>query len=186
MPSDDRPTDTPRTIDYEAVGPQPPFRRRTARILLVDTEDRLLLFRWIARAGTPEEHAVWLTPGGGVDKGETIPQAAVRELYEETGLVVAEADLGPQIAVTGGYADLGWAKGTFREDYFFLRVEPFTPDTSAFTELERERVVAHRWWPPAELLEPVERVVPFGLVPLLTDLFAGTTLENLVVLPWHH
>jgi 8-oxo-dGTP pyrophosphatase MutT (NUDIX family) len=186
MPSNDHSTHAGRAFDPDTVGPQPPFRRRTARILLADDQDRLLLFRWIARAGTPEEHAVWLTPGGGVDEGETIPQAAVRELFEETGLRIAEADLGPQIAVTGGYADLGWAKGIFREDYFFLRTEPFTLDTGGFTELERDRVADHRWWPLADLAEPAERVVPFGLVALLTELFAGRTPEALVELPWHH
>jgi 8-oxo-dGTP pyrophosphatase MutT (NUDIX family) len=68
----------------------PVVRRRSARVVLLDAQDRVLLFRHedpqLAVA------SIWITPGGGLVKRETYVQAAQRELWEETGLVLP---LGP-------------------------------------------------------------------------------------------
>lgn len=51
------------------------------RILLIDERRVLLVSHWYAPWA-------WTLPGGGVNKGETPEQAAIREAYEETGLTV--------------------------------------------------------------------------------------------------
>lgn len=59
--------------------------------------DRLLMSR---RAHEPE-YGLWGTPSGFVEKGETLEEAAARETFEETGVIVA-----PKLMVLYGVASL--------------------------------------------------------------------------------
>jgi 8-oxo-dGTP pyrophosphatase MutT (NUDIX family) len=162
--------------------------RRGARVLLLDPDSRVLLLHFAFAASDVPEFGVygWCVPGGGVEPGESLAEAAAREVREELGLAVAPDALGMPVARTGGYADLGWAKGMFLEHFFALRVDAFEPDTVGMLDDEAAFHVGHRWWTQAELAEPGETVFPYGLAGLISELSAGHRFAYPVELPWHH
>ena len=149
---------------------------------MLDASDRLLLVRSATTQGQPD---AWFTPGGGVEDGEDLASAAARELQEETGLAVNPRDL-RLVAYTTGTADLGWASGLFRDDFFVCRVASHEVDTAGMTEFERQLYAGHHWWTQAELAATRETVYPNDLADLVADLVAGRVPETPRALPWHH
>ncbi|RKR92367.1 8-oxo-dGTP pyrophosphatase MutT (NUDIX family) [Micromonospora pisi] len=162
------------------------YRRRAARVLLLDGAGRILLLRFLRDPGDPALGHSWCTPGGGVDEGQSLAQAAARELREEVGLVVDPDDLGDPVAYTSGYADLGWAEGNFRDDFFRLQVQTYEVDTSGMAGYEVTAHTGHRWWLVDELAATDDLVHPLGLAALLTDLLAEPRPPVPHQLRWHH
>lgn len=73
-----------------------------AACALIDGEGRVLLAE---RPAGKAMAGLWEFPGGKVEAGESPEAALVRELREELGIVVAEADLRPVTFASHAYAD---------------------------------------------------------------------------------
>ena len=148
--------------------------RETARIMLIDEQKRIFLLKthFDPEVGLPPR---WLTPGGGVDTGESTLQAAVRELYEETGMKVQPEALVEPVLVASGRWD--WADGknyhTYTDTIYELKVTNFSPDTSGFTQDELRDILEYRWWTVEELLESQEPLAPHELRAWLRGRFSA-------------
>jgi 8-oxo-dGTP pyrophosphatase MutT (NUDIX family) len=148
-----------------------PHERRAARVLLVDAAGRILL-QHCFDPSAPDAGSWWNTLGGGLDEDESADQAAVRELYEETGLRVPAGELGPVVHQRLTSFDFGGSSYRQSEDYFLLRADSFDPAPTAPSELELVAVLGTRWWTREELRSTGERVYPEELVEVLERLGA--------------
>lgn len=153
------------------------MHRSSARVLLVDSDGRVLLFHGTDPADPG--WTFWYTVGGGVEPGEELTAAAVRELSEETGLDCDPDDLvGPVWVRRVSFRFDG--QDYESEEWFFLhRLDPSqwteqgaTVNTAGWTELEHRTISTHRWWWPLELGCATEIVYPAQLGELLPALLS--------------
>jgi 8-oxo-dGTP pyrophosphatase MutT (NUDIX family) len=143
---------------------RPRRTRRAVRVVLVDSAERTLLFE-DSDPGVPGV-TWWVTPGGGMDPGETERQTAVREVAEETGHRLEQDDLIGPLATrraVHGYSD----QILDQEEVFYLaRVAAFEIDTSDHTVEEQLTLQGHRWWTRSELESTTAWIWPRQLLQL--------------------
>lgn len=148
----------------------PPEPRSAARVLVLDEGDRVLLFRGWDPA-EPQAGSWWITPGGGLEPGETPRDAAGRELREETGLSTTDLH-GPVHTDEVEYSLEGHAYRQ-RQEYFYTRVTRFELSNTDWTPLERDIMLDSRWWSIEELEQngteraPAEPVYPRDLAAVI-------------------
>jgi 8-oxo-dGTP pyrophosphatase MutT (NUDIX family) len=151
-------------------------RRTSARIVLLDDAGCVLLFCGSDPALPDDSDGSaplwWFTVGGAVQAGETMPQAAVRELQEETGLRVDPAEMIGPVWRRDAVIDFNGSVIRSEEMFFVHRTRRFEPSTAGRTGLERAYIHGHRWCDAtmiAELVTKGETVYPLQLGELLDE-----------------
>jgi 8-oxo-dGTP pyrophosphatase MutT (NUDIX family) len=155
------------------AGALPP--RATARAIVLDPDDRLLLIAYEAvrdvDPARPGLRRFWFTPGGGIEPGETPEIAVVRELSEEIG--VFDAPRGPLVAQRKAPVTLFRRACFVHERYFLVRLPSPAIDTANLAATENDPILDVRWWDLDALDATDEVVEPRSLVRLARRVAAG-------------
>lgn len=141
-----------------------PIRRRAARAFILTPDHHVLLMR----IKTPDGASVWITPGGGVERGEEIEAALLRELEEEVGL--SGVALGPLVHRLNSTFNWGEWRVSQLDTFHAVHVARFDPVMS--DEEEAALVESFRWWPVAELAGAQDSFMPRRIAEILARYLA--------------
>lgn len=147
------------------------IERPAARLLCLDPSGALLLQRVVDPA--EPDVARWVSPGGGIEPGETAHDAARREAWEELG--VSFDDLGPPAIEASNEFGFGGRRYLGRNSFFAVRTERFTPVPVGMDDAEQAFTLGAEWLGADELEALVAdgaAVAPVEMLQWLPDLHA--------------
>lgn len=154
------------------------LERDAVRVVLADSAGRVLLFHVLTPDQAPD--GWWELPGGGIGPGESYLEAAVREIREETGLVLDPGQVRPP----SWRRDATWvSRGKRRLQHEVVVLARLAADQPAIvdggrTPQEVEDFVTFRWWPVAEITASPRRFYPGRLPELLPAFLAGEDIDE--------
>jgi len=134
--------------------------RKAVRAILVTPNAEVLLMRVRLRG-----QCFWITPGGGIEPGETAERCLRRELAEELGLV--QFDLGPLVWLRQHTFDWEGQRLCQFERYHVVTVPRFEPIMSDLNEAQV--LQEFRWWHVSELLKTDEPLTPLALGKIVSE-----------------
>ena len=157
--------------------------RRCVRLIVRDTDGSVLLFA--TRDPTyPELGTWWELPGGGRETGETLVDAAVRELWEETGLTIGSDQIGPPLWTRTATFKIHGKRHVQAEKVMVVSLGSWQPPLNLDNRqgYEVEDYFDHRWWSVHEIVTSRTRFYPGRLASILPAVLADCEVRE----PFEH
>lgn len=145
--------------------------RKSVRLLILNDKNETLLSRYegldIHEPGYAPLDSHWEVIGGGIDAGETMLEAAMREAYEESGLTDNDLKVGPiiwqgsnEIVYNGEHLT---AHHTYMLAHLTREIAADDIIPQGLTEEELGFMVGFKWWSVDELKITTENIIPPAL-----------------------
>lgn len=134
------------------------IHRTTARVLPVAPDGRVLLLHGWDPA-RPDQ-SFWFTIGGAAEDGESMAEAAVRELSEEAGITVSAEELGEPLVSNTIEFDWGGRRIVQGQTFFAVAVPSREVSFAGQDEWEQASIDRHAWLSAAEVLADPDPVHP--------------------------
>jgi 8-oxo-dGTP pyrophosphatase MutT (NUDIX family) len=149
------------------------LRRRAVRVMLIDEEGAVLMVQGFD-PHLPEV-TYWYTVGGGVEVGESDVDAAVREVWEETGRTIEPDDLiGP---ISRDEVVFPFEGRTIEQQqlFFGVLVDRFDPAPAAFDDIELRSTIGLDWIDPRTAAAAGLTLYPSGLAELVNRVLVAAS-----------
>lgn len=145
--------------------------RKSARAIVLNKQNQIFLFRYTFDFFA-EKESIWITPGGGLDEGESYEDALKRELFEELGIRLSDSV--PFVFYRTPLYELKNGETVQSEERFYL---VYCDDASFFyngwSESEMKRMTAGKWWSAEEIMKSEETFFSEDIAEILERLSEG-------------
>ena len=142
--------------------------RKSSRAIVLNKDNQIFLFQYKFDY-LADKKAIWITPGGSLEEGESFEDALKRELFEELGVQITESC--PEVYYRNPiYTLKNGEKIQSVEKFFLVIVAERTFSFVNWTESEKKRMLTGKWWSVEEIQQSEDEFFSKDIIRILTEI----------------
>ena len=145
--------------------------RKSARAIVINNKNQMFLFQYMFDY-LEDSKAIWITPGGSLEEGESFEDALKREVYEELGVQLTKES--PEVYYRNPiYTLKSGEKVQSVEKFFLVVLEEDSFSFNHWTESEKKRMLAGKWWSMEEIEKSEDEFFTKDILRIMMELSDG-------------